>query len=224
MARQTAANNHIDALRGALAKAGRDLAAQISLHYALGKELDDLGDYDAAFAHFSQGAALRRGALQYDVAGDLAKLARIGKVFGAARMAEAPPPETPVDAIFILGLPRSGTTMIERVLTGGSGAISNGETDNLMLALLDAMPAAGVDIFERVAHANPATARASYASRAGMAAGRIVIEKLPMNYLYAGAIRLVLPSARIVRLRPRCDGQSICNVFHTVRHGLSLQL
>lgn len=199
--RASMAHNHVSQLRKALELSRGNLAALISLHYALGKELDDLGDHDAAFAHFTQGAALRRGALQYDVGSDLAKLARIEAVFHADCLAAAPPLAGPPDALFVLGLPRSGTTMVERVLNGEGGAASNGETDNLMLALLDGMAASGADVFERVGAADPAKVRASYTSRAGIAPGRPVIEKLPMNYLYAGAIRLTLPGARIVRLR-----------------------
>lgn len=199
--RQTSTSNHVDQLRAALSRSQSNLAALISLHYALGKEHDDLGEYDAAFAHFSSGARLRRSALQYDVKADLAKLERIGAAFASARLASAPALETAGDAIFVLGLPRSGTTMIERVLTGCPGVSSNGETDNLMLALLDAMAAEGSDVFDRVARADPAIAQSSYARRAGIMPGAPVIEKLPMNYLYAGAIRLTLPSARIVRLR-----------------------
>lgn len=199
--RQTSSSNHVDQLRTALASSQGNLAAEISLHYALGKELDDLCDHDEAFAHFSQGARMRRSALQYDVNADLAKLERIGGAFSLSRLASAPPIEAAGDEIFVIGLPRSGTTMIERVLTGSPEVSSNGETDNLMLSLLDAMAGEGGDVFDRVSRADPAIAQASYTRRAGIVPGAPVIEKLPMNYLYAGAIRTTLPSARIVRLR-----------------------
>jgi tetratricopeptide (TPR) repeat protein len=193
---QTAGRNHVDALRDMLGRASREPGAAVFLHYALGKEFDDLGDYDAAFGHFAAGARMRRGMLQYDVADDVAKLRRIVDSFDGGRLAKAPALAPPAYG-FIVGLPRSGTTMIERILTGSPKARSNGETENLLGALGEGAAAAGADIFERVAGADPARVAPAYARRAGVpATGGVILEKLPFNYLYAGAIRLTMPTAR----------------------------
>lgn len=192
---QTAECNHVGALRSALS-AGPAANAKVFLHHALGKEYDDLGEYDLAFEHFALGAAARRATLRYDVQNDLHKLQRIEEAFGAQVLTNAPPLLTPSYG-FIVGLPRSGTTMIERILTNGLAARSNGETDHLFAALNEAASAAGSDVFERVAQADSTHVRSAYARRAGRAqVGRPILEKLPFNYLYAGAIRLTLPNAR----------------------------
>ena len=197
--RQTPEANHVDQLRQWLARAP-DGPAAIALNYALGKELDDLADYDAAFACFARGAALRRAGLTYDVRQDVWKLQRIRETFDGARLGAAPELQPPAFG-FIVGMPRSGTTLIERVLTGGAAATSNGETDNLLRALMEGSPAALPDIFERIAAAAPARVAQRYGQFAGVGGnGQIVLEKLPLNYLYAGAIRLTLPSARILLL------------------------
>ncbi|HEV2286404.1 MAG TPA: sulfotransferase, partial [Steroidobacteraceae bacterium] len=88
--------------------------------------------------------------------------------------------------------------LLERILTGLSGVRSNGETDYFSQALLGASVGEG-DVFARAAHAAPAVVAAEYArlAAAGPPAQRIV-EKLPLNYLYAGAIARALPEARIL--------------------------
>lgn len=196
---QSTAANHVDELRAMLRRPSMQPGGHIFLHYALGKELDDLGEYGDAFEQFDRGARARRATLAYDVAQDVAKLQRIAEAFDARRLSRAPPLTAPAYG-FILGLPRSGTTLVERILTGADQAQSNGETENLLSALTHAA-GAGADVFERVANADPARTQDAYERLAGAPGpGAVILEKLPLNYLYAGAVRLTLPSARIVRL------------------------
>jgi hypothetical protein len=168
------------------------------LGYALGKELDDLGRFDEAFHWFSEGARARRRHLSYDVATDERKIRRIVDCFPKS----APTVDTCVESsrhIFIVGLPRSGTTLLEHILTGLQGVRSNGETDNFSRALLTAAPADGGDVFARAALADPNTVAVHYARFAGadLSADRI-IEKLPMNYLYLGSILRALPESKVL--------------------------
>ncbi|WOF42526.1 sulfotransferase [Sphingopyxis indica] len=211
---QSADRNHVDALQ-AMLKRTSDAGARVFLHYALGKEYDDLGDYDAAFGHFSSGARTRRRTLEYDVADDAAKLRRIIESFDARRLMQAPELTAPAYG-FIVGLPRSGTTMIERILTGSPRARSNGETDNLFGALAEGAAATGTDIFERVADADPVRVLSGYTRRAGVPdAGDVIIEKLPFNYLYAGAIRLTMASARTLLVN-RAPADNLFAMYSTL--------
>ena len=211
---QRAAANHVAQLRGWIASA-RDARAASSLSYALGKELDDLGAYDEAFRYFSEGARLRRQALDYDVARDIWKLERIRETFSAERLALAAPLQPPVHG-FILGMPRSGTTLIERVLTGNPDVAANGETDNLLKALADGSRTDIQDVFLRFAEADPARVQQAYARRAADPRGRrLVLEKLPLNYLYMGAIRLTLPNARILLVQ-RAPADNCFAMFSTL--------
>lgn len=197
---QSADANHVAQLAGLLKDRPGDYRARIFLGYALGKELDDLGRFDEAFGHFCAAAAARRARLTYDVASDEGKLRRIAEVYDAACLG-APRAASGTAGggfIFIVGLPRSGTTLLERILTGLPGVRSNGETDHFSHALLGAARGDG-DVFARAARAPPAAVATEYArlALAGTAAGA-VIEKLPLNYLYIGAIRRALPEARIL--------------------------
>src|SRR5262249_51204236 len=104
--------------------------------------------------------------------------------------------------IFIVGLPRSGTTLLEHVLTGLSGVRSNGETDNFMRALMAASASHCGDVFERAAAADSNVVAANYEKFAsGISTCEKIVEKLPMNYLYLGAIRRALPRAKLLLVR-----------------------
>ena len=200
---QALQTNHIAELEAELARRPGDYRAQVFLGYALGKELDDVGRYDEAFRSFAAAARARRLRLVYDVATDEAKLHRIAEVYSrdlcAARSSRAV-----ADSgrhIFIAGLPRSGTTLVERILTGLPDVRSNGETDNFSRALLAASRGEG-DVFRKAAAAEPGAVADGYAKLAHAGADSCrVIEKLPLNYLYLGAIHRALPEARILVVR-----------------------
>jgi len=210
---QTAAANHIEQLRRELARPGLEDRARVFLGYALGKELDDLGRYDEAFECFADAAGARRRHLAYNVAVDERKLRRIAEAFPAGRRGAPAAGDDSDRHVFIVGLPRSGTTLVERILTGLPGVRSNGETDSFATALLAAAAgpepdAAGAvpDVFARAAKADWSDVAARYSRLAGEGPGTI-IEKLPMNYLYLGAIHRALPRARLVLVsRSPLDG------------------
>jgi len=212
---QSPGANHIAELEARLAAAGQEHRARVFLGYALAKELDDVQRFDEAFAWFASAAMARRSRLSYDVAADERKLARIEEAFPrtlfaapprAAAVDPAPPADSaaPADSsrhIFIVGLPRSGTTLVERILTGLPGVRSNGETENFSRALLAAKRGPG-DVFQQAAAADPRVVAANYAGFAqGGTGSQRIIEKLPMNYLYLGAIHRALPDASILLIR-----------------------
>ena len=199
---QSPESNHIRELEAALARAGDDYRARVFLGYALAKELDDLGRFDEAFHWFSRAANARRARLEYDVAMDERKLLRIAEVYSHhRRVGSRTADPRSVDSsryIFIIGLPRSGTTLVERILSALPGVRANGETDHFSRALLAAARGAG-DVFARAAAADPEAVATGYARLAepGVPA-EFIIEKMPLNYLYVGAIRQALPNAKIV--------------------------
>ena len=204
---QSAEANHVEQLEALLSRQNSEHRAQVLLGYALAKELDDLGRFDAAFRWFERAASARRSRMAYDVAIDERKLTRIREVYSRDALATSaadPARAGEVDSaryVFILGLPRSGTTLLERILTGLAEARSNGETDNFSQALLGASQGSG-DVFAKAVAADPAVVARSYARLAepGVPARRI-IEKLPLNYLYIGAICQALPRATILLVR-----------------------
>jgi tetratricopeptide (TPR) repeat protein len=196
---QSRETNHIAQLQSELSRPDVDDRARMFLGYALAKELDDLRQFDASFCALTEASRLRRRHLAYDVAMDQRKLLRIEEVFP-----NDPHPRRAASGdshryIFIVGLPRSGTTLLEHILLGLPGVRSNGETDNFSQALLSAASPNGADIFARAAAGDPAIVAANYARLAdGNRGPGKVIDKLPMNYLYLGAIRRALPDSKLV--------------------------
>jgi tetratricopeptide (TPR) repeat protein len=212
---QTPLANHIDQLRRELARPDLEDRARVFLGYALGKELDDVGRYEEAFRYFAEAASTRRRHLSYDVAVDERKLRRIAEVFPRDSSPAARGADRSGRYVFIVGLPRSGTTLVERMLTGLPGVRSNEETDYFARALLAAAPKAqpagdsdGADVFALAARADWPAVAAGYAKLAGGdSSDEIIVEKLPMNYLYLGAIHRALPNARLVLMsRSPLDG------------------
>jgi tetratricopeptide (TPR) repeat protein len=196
---QSVASNHVEELLKLANDSRLDDRGRMFLSYAVGKELDDLGRYDEAFGWFQAGASTRRLHLSYDVAVDEGKLKRIAAKF-TAEVVRSGSPDTATSSayVFVIGLPRSGTTLVERILSGHAGVRSNGETDHFAKALLGNLVSPG-DVFARAATTDPVGVGARYAALAGP--GFKVIEKLPMNYLYLGAIHRALPGAKVVLLR-----------------------
>ena len=181
---------------------------RIALHYGLGKGYDELGDYARAFAHFEQGARLKRATFDYSSEADEARIEAIIQHFDAPRLRSLEGQGDPSDLpIFVLGMPRSGTTLTEQVLASHSQVTGAGELHDLM-QLLQA-PLSGqrpLPYPMNLASANASDLAAlgrDYLTRLrrhGPQARRIT-DKLPANYMGAGLIPAMLPNAKIIHVR-----------------------
>ena len=101
--------------------------AQAFVYYGIGKELEDLEDWDSAFTAFASGARARRGTLQYDEAREVATFETLGELYTRQWLQSRPPGCDDSSPIFIVGQPRTGTTLVERIVSSHSAVHSAGE-------------------------------------------------------------------------------------------------
>ena len=203
---QTPERNHIARLEQMLSAQPRPWQAEVPLRYALAKEYEDLGQYARSWEQLAAGAALRRHHLQYDLARDLATVDWLIEAFptGAAKAAGADSREP----IFIVGMPRSGSTLVERMLGSHSQVFAAGELPDFGLAVVAAarerLGREGTrrELIASSAHIDPAQLAADYLDRTRAHTGKTprFTDKLPLNYLYCGLIQRALPQARIVHV------------------------
>ncbi|MEM7218399.1 MAG: sulfotransferase [Pseudomonadota bacterium] len=182
-------------------------AQQIKLAYALGKANQDLGRFDDAFDSFAAGAALQARAQPYDWRSNFAMMRDAAATLTATRLSALPRPTTPVSGvapIFVLGMPRSGSTLIEQILVSHSAVSSAGETKALQRSVAQHLIGARDTIGAAAAHWRAAdldTAANDYRAALQAHAGpddRFVVDKLPGNFVLLGLIRKLLPDAIIV--------------------------
>ena len=183
---------------------------QIYLHFAMGKALADLHDHEASFRHFLHGNALKRRQVAYDEAATLATFASTQAAFTNDLMrANQRAGEPSCVPVFILGMPRSGSTLVEQILASHPQVFGAGEIDDFEQAMADCAGATTLQPHPPTPHppqpASPWLRQlgSSYLARIrrmAPAAGRI-INKTPENFRFLGLIHLSLPNARIIHTR-----------------------
>jgi len=219
--RQTPEKNHIARLRKTLEHAAGNLDGQTFLHNALAKELEDTGDTVNAFRHLNTGKALLRKTLDYSVDEDAELFSCIREEFTAALLHEDTAGHSSNEPIFVVGMPRTGTTLVERILSSHSDVFSAGELRSFGLML---KRAAGTrsnkvldpDTVRQGLRANPAQLGQDYLDSTRPATGHTprFIDKTPLNFLNIGFIHRALPNARIVCVRRNPMDTCLSNFRH----------
>lgn len=178
---------------------------RIHLAFALGKAFDDIGDYAQAFRYLEVGNLIRYREFNYRIDGDAGMFANIMDTFTGAALAGLDVVAQESDRpIFIVGMPRSGTSLVEKILSSHTEVHAAGEIQDFY--------ALGGQLFFNPARQYQFNALNSYAESAFRQLGdaylekldainpraRRVTDKLPFNFLMIGLIRAALPNARII--------------------------
>ena len=202
--KQTAESNHIGFLQERLKSVPKGSEDHAAFEFALYKEYEDLGDLDAAWSALQRANAVMAARVPYDAANQEKVFDLLIQRFDSPVSGESPAPPPGPTPIFIVGMPRSGTTLLERVLGNHSMVASAGELSDLPRQLrwvadrhghpivdeelLDAMP--GID-FELVG-------RRYLQQSQWRANGKpFYIDKLPPNFMLIGCMRRALPHAMV---------------------------
>jgi tetratricopeptide (TPR) repeat protein len=192
---QSAEHNHIAEMESLLEGGGLDWRSTVLLRYALAKECEDIAAHEQAFAHVALGARLLRQNVDYDVHADLAVVERSIATQNRswlAALARTGPAAAPV---FVCGLPRTGTTLVERIIAAHSAVDSAGETGIFPAeaARLDASLVGSAPDFDRLGERYLRTVSEVFAPTK-----KPFVDKTLHNYLCCGLIHAALPQAKVI--------------------------
>ncbi|OAJ54524.1 hypothetical protein A6V36_07425 [Paraburkholderia ginsengiterrae] len=217
-------------------------ANQAEIHFAYGQALSDVGRNDASFDHFLKGNALHRAGVRYNETESLGLFAHLPELMTpdmlAAKRGLGDPSAAP---IFIVGMPRSGSTLIEQILASHPRVFGAGERTEFSEALvscigrdfddplridIEALPgvgaaqlrALGADYLRRMQLALP-DAQCKDENEEPNPAARLThfTDKYPFNFINVGLIHLALPNARFIHSR-RSPLQTCLSIFSRIFH------
>jgi len=210
---------------------------RLHLEFALGKALEDADDCAASFRHYARGNAIRRAQLPYDANETTSRVGYIREHYTREFFAErAGSGCVAPDPIFVVGLPRAGSTLIEQILASHSQAEGTMELPELttLTGELRRQAARGAEMpYHHVLAALDSEALRALGERY-LAATRIqrktgkpfFIDKMPNNFMHVGLIHLILPNAKIIdaRRHPMACGFSIFKQHFARGQGFSYSL
>ncbi len=202
----------IDAMRAQLERDDLAQDQRAQFEFALGKALEDAADYAAAFAHYTQGNELRRDAIPYEADDASIRVHRATMTYTSRFYADragwggAAP-----DPIFVVGLPRSGSTLIEQILSSHSHVEGTMELPEIISITremrMQSTSGNGRNYHDVLADKSADEIRAlgeAYIARTRIqrkTSAPFFIDKMPNNFFHVGLIHLILPNAKIIDAR-----------------------
>ena len=184
---------------------------RVELHFALGKAYEDLQEYDLSFEHLAKANRMHRDRLNFDVSMHMKLMSRVTSIFSEDFIRN---PNLPFGSgsecpVFIVGVPRSGTTLVEQIIASHPQAAAGGETGALIDVVTTELPkiiGLGIEFPEcsRAIRSPDAKQIASmYLERLTEHTphARRVTDKLPLNFILVGIISILFPQAKIIHCR-----------------------
>ncbi len=202
----TPQHNHIKRLQKLLSENQSNSLMCLFLSYALYKEYDTLGEFEKGFEILKKGNAVRSRELNYPVSEDEKVFSTIKKRFANEELSTTEGYSNN-EAIFVLGMPRSGTTLVDRIISSHSEVMSAGELQSFGVLLKQASKTQTNKVLD------PATIEAAFnidfaalgkayidSTRPVTGSKAHFIDKMPINFYYIGYILKALPKAKIICL------------------------
>ena len=170
------------------------------INFGLAKACEDLGDFEQAYTHYAEGNALRKKLLQYDINVDVELFRKLKSNYPQIAQNSLAPDSFPNNLmpIFIVGMPRSGTTLVEQIISSHSQVTGAGE--------LDFATQFGADIATGVTEANYESLldfRNKYLNKLqNVSDGNLIVtDKMPQNFRYIGLLAAAFPEAKIIHVK-----------------------
>ncbi|MFK7975973.1 MAG: sulfotransferase [Halioglobus sp.] len=204
---QSEDDNHLARLDG-LKDAAKTPQDQLHLGHAIAKELEDLGQYEAALDSLIWAKEKQKECTGYHFDEDLALFSAIKEIYSVQNCQPFEATCSSSEPIFIVGMPRTGTTLVEQILASHSNVFAAGELQNFPLQVKKATQTTSPDVLdletlitsEKIDRASLGDAYLQ-STRPRTGHTKHFIDKLPINFMYLGAIARALPNAKIICLR-----------------------
>ncbi len=203
---------HIDAMKKILRSTNLPPDRNVFMYYAIGKEYEDLERWNEAFEYFRKAGDGISSVAEYDINKDIGLIDTIIEVCNADWLADGAPEIAAsaysADPIFIVGLPRTGTTLTDRILSSHSKVSSVGETQFMQMVLrresgVDSEDKMTPQMIEAAAKLDIKIIGDGYMDMLNYRLGdeSMFVDKLPFNLLYVGFIAKAFPKARIIHIK-----------------------
>lgn len=205
--RQTSQDNHLKRLRAIRTDVSgpRD---QLHVGHAIAKEQEDLGHYEESFKSLSWAKQAQSAASTYSAQSDKKLFTTVRQLFTPKTFNTHSAGCDNCEPIFIVGMPRTGTTLVEQILSCHSQVFAAGELQNFPLQVKRRTNSSAADLFDvntfkESLQLDLATLGSSYIESTRPRTGHLphFIDKLPLNFFFLGLIKLALPNAKLVCLR-----------------------
>lgn len=202
-------DNHIAELEALLTAGCRTQIGAARAAYALAKELEDVGRFERSFAVLQAAATFKRQTLAHSLrSDDLEMLRLMSEHYTADRIDGGSGGHDSRAPVFVVGLPRTGSTLLERMLSGHSSVEAAGELLHFEAATMIGLHRLGTtgaprDIVSKSTRLDPTATGRDYLERTRFHTGSSphFIDKRPLNYVWLGAIRRALPNATVIHVR-----------------------
>ncbi|MEM8663759.1 MAG: sulfotransferase, partial [Pseudomonadota bacterium] len=204
--RYTAGDRHIAQMDDLAERADLTLDETAHLAFARAKAYDEIDERDKAFAAWREGNRARRDALGYDPSTEVKRFETIARLFRDYALTPLEFAPIPYKPVFVVGMPRSGTSLCEEVLARHPSVWGAGELEDIRLAVARASMANG----NRLCHDSVVSIRAQYLNALEQidAPHGVVTDKMPGNFRFVGFMRLAFPEATIIHMKR--DPVAVC--------------
>jgi tetratricopeptide (TPR) repeat protein len=205
--RKATDREHVEQLEQLVQQENLNPRALAFLYYGLGKELEDLEEWDKAFEAFAAGATARRSAIEYNEQAEIDLFQALGDTFSVEWFAQDEGGHDDPSPIFVVGQPRSGTTLVERIITSHSQVHSAGELRQFgtcirRLSNYQEPTRYSAKLASLAANVDCKRLGEAYIRTTAKLRGTLprFVDKLPPNYLYLPLILRALPKAKVIHL------------------------
>ena len=205
LARQLEYSDDIKLMEQALQNSALSKADKIALSYALGKVFDDLQEYDRAFGYLEDANRLKLSSFPAPYTGEVekAQFDRIKETFNKALLSSHRVPASgDFKPVFVVGMPRSGTSLVEQILASHSQVFGAGELQDMNLLVTRLQQETGQPFpggMDQLGEPQLSSLASQYLSRVRQESAKpVIVDKMPHNFRYLGLIAIFFPEARII--------------------------